>query len=294
MLCLRGILHDSGLDDQENVENATVSWSTTDKVRACWQKSITWRSCLGGRLTIWLCGRVPISSSQRVGIGKSQIQSCRVRTRSLSSWGSTWVPGLRQSEMQAQAEEINKKAASLVISFDSNNVKVGHHLSSHPGTGEELDWSNPIESPQLSRYTACTCGRVWPYRRKGSATLKTLHSFPSFLWFPLYILATRCHGPKGLSVFSWVCRDVEFWDMWLFKSCQGHAMPCCAMPCQQSERYWAMESWIYGCRTQEPDPEIWWCLQSTQFFSVWVGSSDPTELLPWVLQWPIAVPCFWA
>lgn len=203
-----------------------------DKVRACWQKSITWRSCLGGRLTIWLCGRVPINSSQRVGIGKSQTQSCRVRTRSLSSWGSTWVPGLRQSEMQAQAEEINKKAASLVLSFDSNTVKVGRHLSSHPGTGEKLDWSNPIESPQLSRYTACTCGRVWPYCRKGSATLKTLHSFPSFLWFLLCILATRCHGPKGLSVFSWICRDVEFWDMWLFKFCQGHAMPCHAMPCR--------------------------------------------------------------
>lgn len=227
MLCLRGILHDSGLGDQENVENATVSWSTTDKVRACWQKSITWRSCLGGRLTIWLCGRVPINSSQRVGIGKSQIQSCRVRTRSLSSWGSTWVPGLRQSEMQAQAEEINKRAASLVISFDSNNVKVGHHLSSHPGTGEELDWSNPIESPQLSRYTACTCGRVWPYRRKGS--------FISFLsLIPIVYFSYEMSWPKGAQCFflglqrCWVLGHVAF--QVLSGSC--HAMLCHAVPAE--------------------------------------------------------------
>lgn len=38
-------------------------------------------------------------------------------------------------------------AESLALSLGSNNVKVGRHLSSHPGTGEELDWSSPMESP---------------------------------------------------------------------------------------------------------------------------------------------------
>lgn len=64
-------------------------------------------------------------------------------------------------------------AASLALSFGSNSMKVRHHFSSHPEDGEKLGWNSLMESPQLSRYAACACGRGWPYHRGGSATLKS-------------------------------------------------------------------------------------------------------------------------
>lgn len=66
-----------------------------------WKNNIPWRMCLGGSPTIWLGREGPTGNSQAVRLGKSRVLSRGVRTLSHRSWGSTWVPELRQSDLQA-------------------------------------------------------------------------------------------------------------------------------------------------------------------------------------------------